>query len=393
MKLLLAIPQNQRLNSFKNLFTRNLMSKNLLFIAPLPPPIDGQSKASAEALKAFNELGWSINVLNTGRTIVRRSFGTELRRILEVFNFLYKIFSGAKNADVIYLSLSESYLGNIKDLLIYCLIRKNLKNTVIHMLGGSGMDILLNKNKFTSWLNGYFMRQMNAVIVEGERGKSIFKKYFTPDQIKILHNFADEYLHSTTEEVAVRFTDQNQLNILYLSNLLSGKGYVELLDAFRALPLGTRRKMTLTFVGGFQDDAKRQDFLAQINNEVDIKYLGNFIDGTDKKELYLKSHIFCLPTYYPYEGQPISILEAYATGCVVITTAHAGIQDIFKDLINGFFVQKKNSIDIVRALEFSLANRNKLPDISYNNLFEASRLYRSKAYRENVKRIFSKFSN
>ncbi|PUE47813.1 hypothetical protein B9Z49_09735 [Limnohabitans sp. 2KL-51] len=234
---------------------------------------------------------------------------------------------------------------------------------------------------------------MNAVIVEGERGKSIFKKYFTPDQIKILHNFADEYLHSTTEEVAVRFTDQNQLNILYLSNLLSGKGYVELLDAFRALPLGTRRKMTLTFVGGFQDDAKRQDFLAQINNEVDIKYLGNFIDGTDKKELYLKSHIFCLPTYYPYEGQPISILEAYATGCVVITTAHAGIQDIFKDLINGFFVQKKNSIDIVRALEFSLANRNKLPDISYNNLFEASRLYRSKAYRENVKRIFSKFSN
>lgn len=365
------------------------MSKNLLFIAPLPPPIDGQSKASAEALKAFNELGWSINVLNTGRAIVRRSFGTELSRILEVFNFLYKIFSGAKNADVIYLSLSESYLGNIKDLLIYCLIRKNLKTTVIHMLGGSGMDILLNKNKFTSWLNGYFMRQMNAVIVEGERGKSIFKKYFTPDQIKVLHNFADEYLHSTMEEVSLRFANHNQLNILYLSNLLSGKGYVELLDAFRALPLGTRRKMTLTFVGGFQDDAKRQDFLAQINNEVDIKYLGNFIDGADKKKLYLKSHIFCLPTYYPYEGQPISILEAYATGCVVITTAHAGIPDVFTDRVNGFLVKKQDSNDLSRVLEFAVSTKETLCDLAYINLSVASRLYRSQAYRENVKLIFS----
>lgn len=363
----------------------------VLFIAPLPPPVDGQSKASAEAHKAFNELGWSIDVLNTGRAVVRRSFGTELRRTLEVFKFLYKIFIGAKNADVIYLSLSESYLGNIKDLLIYCIIRKNLKNTVIHMLGGSGMDVLLNKNKFTSRLNGYFMGKMNAVIVEGERGRSIFRKYFSPNQIKVLHNFADEYLHSKKEDVAVKFTDQGQLNILYLSNLLNGKGYLELLDAFRAMPLSTRRQMTLTFVGGFQDDTKRQDFLCQIKNEVDIKYLGNFIDGTDKKELYLKSHIFCLPTYYPYEGQPISILEAYATGCVVITTAHAGIPDVFKDRVNGFLVQKQDSSDLARVLDLAVSAKEVLCDMAYNNLSEASRLYRSEAYRENVKQIFSNF--
>jgi glycosyltransferase involved in cell wall biosynthesis len=96
-----------------------------------------------------------------------------------------------------------------------------------------------------------------------------------------------------------------------------------------------------------------------------------------------------LPTYYPYEGQPISILEAYATGCVVITTAHAGIPDVFKDRVNGFLVKKKNITDIIQSLEFCLSDRKKLLDISYGNLNEASRLYRSKAYRQNIKEIFT----
>jgi glycosyltransferase involved in cell wall biosynthesis len=53
------------------------------------------------------------------------------------------------------------------------------------------------------------------------------------------------------------------------------------------------------------------------------------VDGPGKKNLFSEAHIFCLPTYYPYEGQPIAILEAFASGCVVITTNHSGISDFF----------------------------------------------------------------
>jgi glycosyltransferase involved in cell wall biosynthesis len=366
------------------------MPKKLLFIAPLPPPIDGQSKASAEALKAFNELGWSIDVLNTGRALVKRSFSTEFHRIFDVIKFLYKIFSCAKKSDIIYLSLSESYLGNIKDMLIYCLIRKNLKNTIIHMLGGSGMDVLLNKNKFTSRLNGFFMKQMHAVVVEGARGKRVFQKYFPPEKIKVIHNFADDYLHSTPNEVLMKFKKKEVLNVLYLSNLLHGKGYVELFKGYLKLPLFIRQQMTLTFVGGFQDINNEQEFLSLIANETDIKYLGKFIDGAEKKELYLKSHIFCLPTYYPYEGQPISILEAYATGCAVITTNHAGIPDVFKDNVNGLLVNEMDSDDITRALTDLFYNKDKIQDFAFNNLLEAQTMYKTKIYRDKIKSIFIK---
>ena len=363
------------------------MTNKLLFIAPLPPPIDGQSKASAEALKAYLELGWSVDILNIGRSNIKRSVSTEIRRVSDIFIFLFKIFRCSRKSDVIYISLSESYLGNIKDLLIYLLLWGKLKHVTIHMLGGAGMDILLNKNRISSLLNGFFMQKMNAVVVEGERGKSIFKKYFSQDKIKIIHNFADDYLHSTSDEVMMKFKNNKVLNILYLSNLLHGKGYMELFEGYVKLPLPVRQQMTLTFVGGFQDENSEREFLNFIANESGVKYLGNFIDGAKKKELYLKSHIFCLPTYYPYEGQPISILEAYATGCAVITTAHAGIPDIFKDKINGFLVKARNSDDIARVLVDAYCNKEKIQEIAIGNLLEAEQIYKSKIYRDKIKSI------
>jgi glycosyltransferase involved in cell wall biosynthesis len=365
------------------------MTNKLLFIAPLPPPTDGQSKASAEALKAFSELGWEIDILNIRRRHFKRTISTEIGRIFEVFLFLYKAFKYSRKADSIYFSLSESHLGNIKDLLIYILLWDKIKNVTLHMLGGTGMDKLLNKNKFTSLLNGFFMKKMNAVIVEGERGRSIFKKYFAEDKIKIINNFADDYLHSTNEEVMVKFKNIEVLNILYLSNLLQGKGYMELFNGYVKLPLSIRQQMTITFVGGFQDFNSEQEFLNLIANETDIKYLGKYIDGAEKKELYLKSHIFCLPTYYPYEGQPISILEAYATGCAVITTAHAGIPDVFNDNVNGIIVNRMDSDDITRALTELFYNKDKIQDFAFNNLLKADAIYKTKIYRDKIKSIYS----
>lgn len=49
---------------------------------------------------------------------------------------------------------------------------------------------------------------------------------------------------------------------------------------------------------------------------------------------------FALPTRYPNEGQPISILEAMGNGMFIITTDHAGIPDIVEDGVNGIVMKK-----------------------------------------------------
>jgi glycosyltransferase involved in cell wall biosynthesis len=40
-----------------------------------------------------------------------------------------------------------------------------------------------------------------------------------------------------------------------------------------------------------------------------------------------QAHVLVLPTWYPWEGQPLSIIEAMAYGTPVISTEHAGIPE------------------------------------------------------------------
>ena len=121
-----------------------------------------------------------------------------------------------------------------------------------------------------------------------------------------------------------------------------------------------------------------------------IHYHG-IIEGSDKKDLFARAHIFCLPTYYSYyEGQPMSILEAYASGCPVITTDHGGIRDIFKDGVNGFEVQKKSSKSIKLVIEKIIDNIGQLLPIALSNRKTAHNKYRKSNHISSMLAIIEK---
>ena len=65
----------------------------------------------------------------------------------------------------------------------------------------------------------------------------------------------------------------------------------------------------------------------------------------------------CLPTYYPMEGQPISIIEAMGFGNFIVTTNHAGIPDICCKK-NSLFVQKGDSKSLFRAFKVVKINES-----------------------------------
>lgn len=110
------------------------------------------------------------------------------------------------------------------------------------------------------------------------------------------------------------------------------------------------------------------------------------IDNEKKKELFEKTHIFCLPTMF-FEGQPISILEAYAAGCVVITTGQSGILDIFTDQINGFRIQENSSESITKILSDLPVKQKSLLKIALYNNQSAVEKYRVGIYTSNLKDV------
>lgn len=360
----------------------------ILFIAPIPPPINGQSKASnmvLDVLKKDNE----ITIVNLSKQSLK-SGEVSFSRFLKIISILKEVWIKRMSNDVIYISIAESTIGNIRDLLIYAICFKDIDKICLHMLGGAGMTNIIEGNGLLSKLNHFFLRRVGGVIVEGVLNYNIFSKYVDKNKVHIVPNFADDYLFLTEKEVELKFDKLQPLQILYLSNLIYGKGYKELLEAYLGLPTDIKCQINLTFVGGFESTNDEQEFGNNIKDIENIRYLGKVFDIDRKRALYASAHVFCLPTYYPFEGQPLSILEAYASGCVVITTNHSGIPFIHTDGINGWVVKKQSTESLKLALRDVFEKRLELPLIAKNNLLEATQKYRPQKFQEKITSIFNR---
>jgi glycosyltransferase involved in cell wall biosynthesis len=170
-----------------------------------------------------------------------------------------------------------------------------------------------------------------------------------PDRLHVVRNFAPDDTFVPLAQLQKKLSNREPIRILYLSNLLPGKGYIDLLAAVKLLPSRILQDLQIDFAGGFETESDHKAFLEAIKDVPQVKYHGT-VQGEIKKQLLKQAHIFCLPTYYPYEGQPISILEAYASGCAVVTTDHSGIFDIFTPGVNGLEVEKKKPQSIAAAI-------------------------------------------
>ena len=103
----------------------------ILIIAPLPPPIHGQSLATQVFVDYFKEK-YNLEIVNTKKRSHKEGF-SGFGRIIDLLRVYTLINKKKKHADIVYFQVSESLGGNLKDLLIYCLIRFKLSKTFTHL--------------------------------------------------------------------------------------------------------------------------------------------------------------------------------------------------------------------------------------------------------------------
>jgi len=321
----------------------------VLFIAPLPPPVTGQSVAVQALLDQLTADGHIVVSINMSKNSFRQGVSS-LSRVLEVLRVVWRTWRAGRDFDTVYLTNAESLAGNLKDLLLLAVLGRLRAKTWLHLHGGAGMrNLLADRTGWLGRLNGFFLRRVEGVIVLGERLAPIFDGYVRPDQVRVVKNFAADALFINADRMAEKWADTTVLRVLFLSNLLPGKGQEEILQAIRSLPTLLAARFRFDFAGGFESTVDKERFQSAIAELPSVHYHG-IVHGEAKQVLLAQAHVFCLPTFYPYEGQPISILEAYASGCMVLTTNHSGIFDIFTPGENGWEVRPRNPKSIVTAL-------------------------------------------
>ena len=146
-----------------------------------------------------------------------------------------------------------------------------------------------------------------------------------------------------------------------------------------------KKMVSIEFAGRFDSKSQKEAFLEKIDGIGQIRYHG-VVDGVQKRTLFSRAHIFCLPTSY-FEGQPISMLEAYSSGCVVLTTGQDGILDIFKDTVNGFLIRDGSAKSIRLAIENIIRNEKKLLKIAIFNRKIAGKYYKESIYNSTIRNI------
>lgn len=360
---------------------------NILFIAPLPPPTTGQSIACQLLCKYLSKNNniFLVNLSKRGFVQGVSSIG----RIFEIFDIIRGVLLKVWRSDVIYFTNSESIAGNLKDLLIYTICWIRLNRMVVHLHGGAGMRVLMSdKHLFLRAVNSFFIKRVGAVVVLGDRLKGIYSDVVPAERLYAVPNFANEEFFVSYDSIEEKFKSTTVLNLLFLSNLLPGKGHLELLFALSQLPLEQRLRLKVDFAGGFESLEIESNFRQQAQAVQGLNvHVHGVVHGEKKRMLLDNAHLFCLPTYYPYEGQPISILEAYASGCAVITTNHSGIFDTFTPGVNGLEVLPRKPDSIKEVLVEALANPQQLYKFAKQNRHHAELNYRESTHLNALEKV------
>ena len=195
----------------------------ILVIAPLPPPINGQSIATEVLLSSLSRDEFIL--VNTSKVQTNNSIASLLWRVLGVLKIFLNVLINVKNKDVIYFHISESYYGNLKDLVIYTICSFNLKRIVIHLHGGSIGKKLFEKNPIIYSLNKFFLSRVKTIILTGPSHSDIFSSFISQEKIKYVYNFAQDEFFLTPQGVTVKFSREQELNLLFLSTISEMKGY------------------------------------------------------------------------------------------------------------------------------------------------------------------------
>jgi glycosyltransferase involved in cell wall biosynthesis len=355
------------------------MQFKVFCVGPLVPPIHGQSLAFTRFVESLD---------TKERVVVNTNLEdkSKLGKIFSTITTLFAIFIKAlfTKYDVVYFTCSRSFLGSIKDIVLINLVSLRRVKIVNHLHGSDFYDFLHNSPIWYKKILFSTYKKVDTSIVLLESMKMQFKD-FENMKIEVVPNFYDKEL-----DTKMANKEENNINLVYLSNIMSSKGIFELLDTFDKLSK-KYDNLHLNIAGGFIADEYmsieevKKKFLSKIEKNNRINYLGKTF-GNEKVILLQKSDIFVLPTYYKSEAFPISIIEAMACKNAIVTTDYKYLPEVVSE-DNGLLVEPKSIESLIIGIEILVNDIDKLKKIQSYNKVEAKNKYSLEKYIDNLKRI------
>ncbi|QOW10561.1 glycosyltransferase family 4 protein [Kaistella flava (ex Peng et al. 2021)] len=317
--------------------------------------------------------------------------------ILLIFRML-SVLVGNSNTPV-YINTAQSKVGFLRDYIFIHLAKFFKRKVVAHQFGANYTNFYNSQTPSFKIKIKATLDKTDLLIVEGTFAKKQF--HFLHDyenKVIAIPNGLPEKIDST-KITSKKIEPQKEIQLLYLSNLIESKGYRDVLEAVNVLVNKLNQNVTAVFAGKFLEDVEdemfssashaRSDFFSYLekNNLQDRVTYHEGLYGEEKAKAFKSAHFFLLPSFYINEGQPVSVLEALAYGCVPIVTNYRLIPDMV-NTENGFFVNPKAPAEISQIVNLMIDHPEQYEERSKAGIKYFNEHFTAEKYVENILCLF-----
>jgi len=215
------------------------------------------------------------------------------------------------------------------------------------------------------------LKNVSKFITHTEFTKYEFSKHVIPENKLVIK---PNFLNSTNNKIQ-SISEKN--NAIFASRISKEKGILTLIKAF------TKIDINLDALGDGPLFNKVKKY--NINN---IKLHGNL--PRDKVNKFInKSKFLVFPSEW-YESFPMTILEAFREGTLVLASNIGSIKSIIKDRFNGILFEPGNTSDLIDKVKWILNNQKECDQIALNANNEFNQKYSSEVNYKQLIDVYEK---
>jgi glycosyltransferase involved in cell wall biosynthesis len=318
-------------------------ARNITCIYANTPGFSGQRFASEILVDGLRERGWDVQVILTP-TQNRLADSPRLSAITSAMTMTIQLaYAWLRSLGIalyprlLHVNLGQTYFSMIREglpLLMRSLLGMHRGRAVVSLHGHVflGWDV----NSREARMLRRMAKAVSFITILGPKQKQALVDLGIPsNKVVVMDNTC--LLSPISDEECRRkqiLASGEPVQVLYLSSLIETKGYPDFVEGICLLAKHGQVHLNATLCGKiavdgmssrFPNHTAAETWLREKLNEVNrservrLKWV-NGAQGEVKDELFRQAHVFILPSRYRVEAQPIAILEAFASGCAVITT-------------------------------------------------------------------------
>lgn len=253
---------------------------------------------------------------------------------------------------------------------------------IVHTVHGYSFPAAKNKKQyytffFMEYISKFFTDKL-IVLNKEDYDISINKLGYSKDKVKLVANAID----TTKFYPITKANDHREVKIVMVGRLWEQKNPMCLLEAF--LKLNPDLNCRLDFIGDGEFREQIEKIISTNNKSESVRVLG----WKDNVHDLLRDYdIFVLPSLW--EGMPLAILEAQASGLPCVVSDIPGNNNLVLDSENGFLFKPNDASDLKEKLSILINNETLRTNMSYRAREIIENSYSMSKRRSSIEAIYN----